>query len=200
MLRNVKRTLIAVIIFILLNTLILNATDITIAKEESLGLSKDEKALISRAEFIKMVVNILEVDTKIGSTSVNFKDVAKDDWFYPYVEKAYNAGIIKGDGSKFNPYENITREEMATIISRALRLEDFDILESELKDLKSVSPWAKEHVNKCVYHKLLIGNEQKLFLPKQYATKEMATVTTMRAYEKINRNKQEILEKTMKQN
>ncbi len=199
MVKNIKRIFIVIIVLILLNTFTSYATN-TIAKEESLATTKDEKALISRAEFIKMVVNILEVDTKIGSTSVNFKDVAKDDWFYPYVEKAYNAGIIKGDGSKFNPYENITREEMATIISRALRLEDFDILESELKDLKSVSPWAKEHVNKCVYHKLLIGNDQKMFLPKQFSTKEMATVTTMRAYEKINKNKQEILEKTMKHN
>lgn len=199
MVKNIKRIFIVIIVLILLNTFTSYATN-TIAKEESLATTKDEKALISRAEFIKMVVNILEVDTKIGSTSVNFKDVAKDDWFYPYVEKAYNAGIIKGDGSKFNPYENITREEMATIISRALRLEDFDILESELKDLKSVSPWAKEHVNKCIYHKLLIGNDQKMFLPKQFSTKEMATVTTMRAYEKINKNKQEILEKTMKHN
>ena len=199
MVKNIKRIFIVIIILILLNTFTSYATN-TIAKEESVAIAKDEKALISRAEFIKMVVNILEVDTKIGSTSVNFKDVAKDDWFYPYVEKAYNAGIIKGDGSNFNPHENITREEMATIISRALRLEDFDILESNLKDLKSVSPWAKEHVNKCIYHKLLIGNDQKMFLPKQFSTKEMATVTTMRAYEKINKNKQEILEKTMKHN
>lgn len=199
MVKNIKRIFIVIIVLILLNTFTSYATN-TIAKEESLATTKDDKALISRAEFIKMVVNILEVDTKIGSTSVNFKDVAKDDWFYPYVEKAYNAGIIKGDGSNFNPHENITREEMATIISRALRLEDFDILESNLKDLKSVSPWAKEHVNKCIYHKLLIGNDQKMFLPKQFSTKEMATVTTMRAYEKINKNKQEILEKTLKHN
>lgn len=199
MVKNIKRIFIVIIILILLNTFTSYATN-TIAKEESVAIAKDEKALISRAEFIKMVVNILEVDTKIGSTSVNFKDVAKDDWFYPYVEKAYNAGIIKGDGSNFNPHENITRQEMATIISRAIRLEDFDILESDLKDLKNVSPWAKEHVNKCIYHKLLIGNDQKMFLPKQFATKEMATVTTMRAYEKINKNKQEILEKTLKHN
>lgn len=198
MLKDNKKIILMIVLF----TILFSLNTFTYGQEELLAKDEEyntdvsymEKDMIvdkniTRSEFIKMVVNILELETKIGSREVNFKDVKDTNIYYPYIKIAYNADIIKGDGINFNPNGYITREEMATIISRSLKLDSKASDNIKLKDMDKVSKWAKDHVLKCVDSKLIIGNTEGYFMPSDYATKEMATVTTLRAYEKVNRNK-----------
>ncbi len=55
----------------------------------------------------------------------DFWDVSEDDWFYPFVTNAVNVfGLFSGypDGS-FRPYNDITRAEVATVLSRLFELD-----------------------------------------------------------------------------
>ncbi|MBU5437888.1 S-layer homology domain-containing protein [Tissierella sp. MSJ-40] len=146
------------------------------------------KANITRVEFIKVMTSILGLDLKIDNV-INFIDVNQKDWFYPYINAAYKAGIVEGNENKFNPKDNITREQMAAIIVRALDLKYVkpNII---IKDIDKVSDWAKKDVETVVVLGLMTGDNGK-FDPKSFATREMATVVAMRGYNYKHLNKLE---------
>lgn len=71
---------------------------------------------INRAEMAKMVVNAFEIDTDL-SGAPHFSDVNESDWFYGYVETAYNNGCMRGYGDgTFGPGNAVTRAETARIV------------------------------------------------------------------------------------
>jgi len=49
-----------------------------------------------------------------------FDDVDPKRWSYPAIKKLTDKGIMKGDEKGFRPRENITREEVAQVISNLL--------------------------------------------------------------------------------
>ncbi len=71
---------------------------------------------INRAEIAKMNVNAFEIDQDL-SGAPHFDDVSSSDWFYGYVETAYNNGLMRGygDGS-FGPANAVTRAETVKIV------------------------------------------------------------------------------------
>ena len=71
---------------------------------------------INRAEIGKMAVNAFEIDQDL-SGAPHFDDVSASDWFYGYVETAYNNGLMRGygDGS-FGPANPVTRAETVKIV------------------------------------------------------------------------------------
>lgn len=71
---------------------------------------------INRAELAKMVVNALELDLDITGAP-HFDDVSSNDWFFDYVETAYNYDLMRGyaDGT-FGPAKAVNRAETAKIV------------------------------------------------------------------------------------
>jgi hypothetical protein len=71
---------------------------------------------INRAELAKMVVNALELDLDITGAP-HFDDVSSNDWFFDYVETAYNYDLMRGyaDGT-FGPAKPVNRAETAKIV------------------------------------------------------------------------------------
>ncbi len=62
------------------------------------------------------------------SGSAGFSDVSSGDYFYNAVKWANKNGIVKGfDDGTFRPYDKITREQMATFISRYATLLGHDV-------------------------------------------------------------------------
>lgn len=76
---------------------------------------------VSRAEIAKMLVKTLELD-EVTPSSPYFKDVAKSDWEYTYVESARNylTGFTSGSGYNFKPDAASVREDMAVAVIRGL--------------------------------------------------------------------------------
>lgn len=61
---------------------------------------------ITRAEFAAIVVRGLGL--KPGTGKIPFTDVKATDWYAPFVETAYEYGILSGYGySKFGPMDKI---------------------------------------------------------------------------------------------
>lgn len=95
---------------LLANKLVIDgATDTTFAPDRN----------ITRAEFAALVVRSLGLNT--DATSTAFTDVKSSDWYAGAVAAAAGAKIINGyeDGS-FKANAQITREELATMVVRAL--------------------------------------------------------------------------------
>ncbi|WP_026478746.1 glycosyl hydrolase family 18 protein [Alkaliphilus transvaalensis] len=79
---------------------------------------------ITREEFTKILIAALgeEIEVYVGSNS--FQDVKPSNWSYHYVEKAVEKGILLPEEYQFilKPNTPITRQEMATMIIRALNI------------------------------------------------------------------------------
>ncbi len=78
---------------------------------------------VTRAEFVKMAISGLGIATKNPATPT-FIDVLPDSTFYPYVEGAYAAGLVKGEttpaGLLFGPNAGISRQQANSILGRYL--------------------------------------------------------------------------------
>ncbi|MCK5460727.1 S-layer homology domain-containing protein [Candidatus Gracilibacteria bacterium] len=71
---------------------------------------------INRAEIAKMIVNAFEIDQDL-SGAPHFDDVSESDWFYGYVETAYNNGLMRGYGDgTFGSANAVTRAETVKIV------------------------------------------------------------------------------------
>lgn len=73
---------------------------------------------ISKAEFITMVVNNLNIEA--SEISLPFEDIT-NQWFKPYIQSAYDYGLISAS-EEFNPNEPITRLEIVKILSEAIKI------------------------------------------------------------------------------
>lgn len=137
----------------------------------------DPNGKITRAEFVKMIVKALEID--INKYKGTFSDVKADAWYADYIQTAYDNGIVKGkvEGKIFDPKGLITREEIFTIIARAMKVKpskDVQTILSNFKDYKDISGYALEHTAGLVEQKIVSGYSDNTIKPKANATRAEA--------------------------
>ncbi len=94
-------------------------------------------ARITRREFVKMVgnyVNMMYYDLAEVKEDVVFTDAKKiEGWYKAELELAASAGIISGDNKgNFNPKNNTTRAEAATIMTKLVEAIDRGLAENGL--------------------------------------------------------------------
>ena len=146
---------------------------------------------VTRAEFAAMLVRALNLENV--EYNGEFIDVSKTDWFSSEVATAARAGIIKGtDEKRFNPNDNITRQEMAIMAVNAYRMlcgENgyFEDNLSQFTDANEISPWAREHVNEAVGLSIIRGTPQKTINPKGTATRAEAAQVIYNLIKVINK-------------
>ncbi|MGG3839864.1 S-layer homology domain-containing protein [Paenibacillus thiaminolyticus] len=138
------------------------------------------KSNVTRAEFTKILVTALGIEGQ-AQQAASFTDVAADAWYSPYVHAAASAGLVTGYNDRFEPQANVTREQMASIISRALNLTPMKPA-SALKDTEAAAAWARADIETVAAHELMSGYNQR-FRPKSFVTREMAAVVAVRVYD-----------------
>lgn len=136
---------------------------------------------ITRAQFALILTKILNLP--ITEYEGRFKDIPVSmDWAFGGIEAANRAGIVSGSNGNFMPYKNITREQMATMIVRALEYVDPSIVEgvkNEVKfaDANTIQDYAKQPVA-IVSGLGIVGgrtvNGKQLFAPAENATRAQA--------------------------
>ena len=141
---------------------------------------------MTRAQFVTALVRLFGWETVIPE-SPTFTDCAETGrWFYSAVETAYANGALPPYASTFRPTDPITREEMATMIVRAL---GYTALAGRLS--VSEIPFTDVSTNQgyiAVAYDLGIvnGYDGGLFKPDQAATREQAAAVLGRLYEKYS--------------
>ncbi|MBQ4527323.1 MAG: S-layer homology domain-containing protein [Clostridia bacterium] len=126
---------------------------------------------ITRAEFVAIAIRTLG-EAKADYTNV-FDDVSSSDWFAKDVQTAVNLGIISAD-VKFRPNDNITREEMAKILTGCahhLGMWETKTTELGFSDSNLISDWAKEYVEFAFSNGLVNGKDSNMFDPKGNTTR-----------------------------
>jgi len=130
---------------------------------------------ITRAEFTKMLVTGLGLSDESAKSS--FVDVDENAWYYTYVAAAQKHGLINGnENNEFCANDNITRQDMAVIISRVLEKLDFKSSadEESFKDDGDISPYAKASVYTMKNLGIINGVGDNMFAPKDNANRAMA--------------------------
>jgi hypothetical protein len=130
----------------------------------------EPEANVTREQFAKMLVAALGIYDE--SAVCDFADVSTDDWYYTSVASAINAGIITGYGDgTFGAGRNITREEMAAMVSRA-NLEFIPVVRSvKFTDDEGISSWSKDAVSLMQQANIINGFEDNSFKPQENATR-----------------------------
>jgi len=136
---------------------------------------------ITRAEFLKLVIKAAGFEIQEYPEEI-FGDVNSSHWFADFVACAYSNNIINGypDGT-FRPYNNITRNEIAAIITR-LRNEEIDPDNSRavFSDTDSIPAWAFDGINYVFSQGIMQGYEDGTFKGNNSLTRAEAAVTIYR--------------------
>jgi len=135
---------------------------------------------ITRGQFAILLSRSLELPKQ--DFQGTFSDVTKKmDWIS--FEAAGRAGIIKVTDGKFRPNQPITRQQMATMIIRAIEYKDASVLEGVKNDVifadaKDITAYAKTSVDLAAGLGIVNGKEVKgkdVFEPKANATRAHAS-------------------------
>lgn len=85
--------------------------------------------VVTRAQFIRMIVNILCEEVSTHKGKLPFDDVSTEDKNYNHIRTAYEYGIISGDGNgKFNPNSPIKYNEAVKIVVELLGYKEYAII------------------------------------------------------------------------
>ncbi|NLM50811.1 MAG: hypothetical protein GX196_07665 [Clostridiaceae bacterium] len=167
-----------------------NALSSQLVREEIMLLDFQEN--ITRKDFCIIITSAYE---KILNTQINCDENYFLDTKDPYVNKAYKLNLVKGIGEGlFNPDGLITRQEIATILSRFLSqfehpsIATKDVLK-RFSDKAQISDWAALGIAQMVDGGYMLGVSENEFSPLSYTTVEQAVAIVYRIYEKYQKEK-----------
>ncbi len=143
---------------------------------------------ITRAEFAALISRMLKYQA--SDNELSFKDVNKQDWYYDSINIAYQNKTINGKSETvFDPNGNITRQEIAKIISNVLEEKGYKKGNTEdlniFKDKENIASWAVDSVGLSVKEGLITGMDNGTFAPNEKATRAQAAVMLHRLYNLI---------------
>lgn len=132
---------------------------------------------MTRAMFTMVLANI-SMDANENPTEQHFSDVPKTVWYYKPIEWATKYGIVLGTGDfKFSPEDEITRQQMATMLYRyALVTGNADeSIENQpldqYADANQIADYAVEAIMWSVKNKIIIGRSAAELAPRSSATR-----------------------------
>lgn len=129
---------------------------------------------VTREQFVKMLVDALGFDE---STEIHFSDADQNMWYYPYLQRAYAAGIAEGIGEgRFGVGNHITRQDLSAMIYRAASKRGLQSSNAvvDYADADQISDYAKEAVAAMQSLGIISGMENHCFNPIQNATRAQA--------------------------
>lgn len=196
-----KKTL---VVLSLLTTFIINSIIVTGMDKKIFSDVEDDFWALESIDYLssKRVINgftdgsfkpnfNVQIDAflKMTVTSLGYTDItnADDYWANNYIKKAIELGLIEKD-QFFDYTEPITREEMSSIIVKAIKDEQKadtrDYVESYVKDFSSISYKYKEEVKDAYSLGIITGLPSGEFQPQNYSTRAQASAIIHRMIDK----------------
>ncbi|MBO5384206.1 MAG: S-layer homology domain-containing protein, partial [Ruminococcus sp.] len=123
---------------------------------------------LTRAEAVKLLCRAFNIDETSGESV--FSDVKEADWYAPCINAAYKAGFVNGDGTAFNPNNNITRQDLCVMIYRFAQ-GNLNGDSADYADAQKISEYAKQAVAALSSSGIINGFEDKTFRPLATATR-----------------------------
>ncbi len=152
----------------------------------TVNVQKDYKTDITREFFCELVMKLYEKitgeSTAVGSNPFN-------DTNNTEVVKAYKLGIVNGISSdEFAPNSNITRQEICTMLVRAIgvmypNIDLNDYTRHSFADSANIASWAMDSVQFAYDNDIMQGIGNNSINPLGHATCEQAILLVNRIYE-----------------
>lgn len=140
---------------------------------------------ITRAEFLHLLIKALDLHAESDG---NFSDVSLNDFYCEAAQVAKKLGIANGIGNnKLGPDEEITRQDMAALVVRALKTGEWKLPQAsasdldQFKDAGDISDYAKESMAILVKAGIIKGYDNSLF-PKGKLDMQQAATIIYRLY------------------
>ena len=130
---------------------------------------------VTREEFVKIIV--MAFDALDEDATASFDDVATDRWSYKYIATANRLGLVTGlDENTFNPTGTMTREDMAVIMHRAMKLAKVEdgAYGLDFADSDAIAGYAKDAVAQLAGKNIIKGMGDNMFVPKGTVTRAQA--------------------------
>jgi len=143
---------------------------------------------ITRGEAAALLVRALGL--KDEKTAASFSDVS-EGWYEAYIGTASQADLIQGyaDGT-FRPSDNISREQLASMLIRAIRYTGKTPTPSmqsvHAADREQISGWAREAVDEAAGLGILQGNEKGALNPGANVTRAEAAIMLYRTLKQLD--------------
>ena len=157
-------------------------------------ITKKYNQYVSREDFCTLIGRLITVhsgyadldsfvqEKKGGYLKGIFADCKGKD---ASIDMLYTLGIVNGKSeTHFDPEGTLTREEAATVITRAAELFTFINATQSIsyRDNASISRWAEYYVRWVTESGLMTGTDENKFDPKAYYTVEQAITTVNRLF------------------
>ncbi|WP_238649508.1 S-layer homology domain-containing protein [Paenibacillus piscarius] len=145
-------------------------------------------ATTTRAEFAAMIIRALGFSST-APAAASFSDIASGAWYAGSIGTAVKLGLVQGGtDNTFRPNDKVTRQEMTTILVKAMALAGAPLPASEaqpaaFKDADQIAGWAQQDVAKAVQAGLITGTPSGQFHPAQSATRAEAATVILRLLE-----------------
>jgi PKD repeat protein len=126
-----------------------------------------------------------ETETKVRYITVTFQDVLLDHWACNEVLACVDANIVSGyDDGLYRPDTEVTRDQMAVYISRALAGGDENVPDPSgdptFPDVLA-GDWGYKHVEYAAAQNVVAGYEDGLYHPEYQVTRDQMAVYVARA-------------------
>jgi len=140
--------------------------------------------IVTRAELVTYIIKTL--GEKDSAYAHRFYDVKSTDHFAGSLQKAVDLGIIS-EADNFEPYRNVTRQEVAKIFVAAFGQDITTKADlTKFADNALISDWAQDWVSKSVSKGILKGVSDYEFNPLGSITREQTAVLLKRLYDLRN--------------
>ncbi|RJE85216.1 DUF4855 domain-containing protein [Paenibacillus sp. 1011MAR3C5] len=148
---------------------------------------------VTRADFILMLVNMLDLRAEFAST---FADVKPGDYYYDAVSIAKQLGIVSGvnEGS-FAPRDPVSRQDALVMLTRALQTTRAikpsvsDTALEGFRDASQIAPYAADSVATMLKHGLVTGSNGYM-KPKNTTSRAEAATFLYRALQFVEGQQQ----------
>ena len=148
------------------------------------------EATLTRGMFATILHRVEKTPAIDGG--IAFGDILDGEWYADAVAWANANGIVKGiTETEFAPNNNITREQIATIIYRYCQFKGIDVTTGEVilanyDDFGAVSDYAVEAIKYAVGSGLMKGRTDRTLNPRENVTRAEAATLIMRFVEMIS--------------
>ncbi|WP_020619831.1 S-layer homology domain-containing protein [Paenibacillus daejeonensis] len=145
--------------------------------------SFDPAKAVTRAEFVQLLVRLLDLEEQAASTGTfnAFNDIQDGAWYAEAIGIASSLGIVKGreDGS-FGIHDSISRQDLAVMTYRALQAAgrhlDTNQGTAAFGDADAIADYARQAVSAMQQAGIVNGLPGGEFAPRATATRAQAAV------------------------
>lgn len=140
---------------------------------------------VTRAEFAAMLVRALSRGAS-PAHEAPYKDVQASAWYADVVARARELGLLDfASGASFKPEQPLTREEMASMLAAAAKLQQLPVSDGSsnlaaYKDIGSANPAYREAIQTVVQLDIMTGTRKDAFDPTGKTTRAQAATVLIR--------------------